>query len=274
MAVVGAVVRIMFRNKLNPPDLSAPRREPMLKHLLSALMLAAFMTASADTHIVYSDGSYIKIKDNVVAMGDGQAAVHIEAGSDVYKLVDYKEESYMAIEKESMQNAQNAMMAQLEAQLANVPAEQREMVRQMMKNRMPAMQDKAPEPVFSVEKTDEKGEAAGFACRVNTMLVDGQPRFRICVTPAKAVGVPAEDVETMYSAMDAMRDLAQSFPGAPKRSVDDIDMRKIGGIPLIHEDLQRKKTNQVTSISTDSLDPIVIPEGFEERRMEDMMRGL
>lgn len=162
-------------------------------------------------------------------------------------------------------------MAQMEAQLANVPEAQREMVRKMMQDRMPAVEKKSA-PSMSIQRTGKKGEAAGFSCEMTDMLVGGQVEYKICTASARATGIPEEDLAAMQDAMDTMRSLAESLPGGRNNTLGDVDIRKLGGVPIIFNDVKRGKINKVESISTEKLDPIVIPTGFKQRRLEDMMR--
>lgn len=244
----------------------------MLKLLVSGLLLMWSSLAIADTDIRFDDGNFLKIKDGVVVMGDEQSAVHFQRGSDTLTVVDYKDKSYMPMEKESIKNSMDSVMQQMEAQLANVPEAQREMVRKMMQDRMPAMQDQKAAPDVSVRRTSERGEAAGFSCQMTDMIVDGTVAYKICTASAKSTGVPEEDLAAMHDAMDTVRALAESMPGGRNSGMGEVDMRKLGGVPIIFNDLKRNDTNKVTSISTDGLDPIVIPADFKQRRLEDMMK--
>ena len=243
----------------------------MSKRLLSIMLISLPAFSWADTHIVFTDNTSMKIVDGVVAIGDGQSEMQFRSGNDEFVVVDYDEKTYMVVEKESIKNSMNSMMAQIEEQLAAVPPEQREMVKKMMEQRMPAMAE-TKKVEYSIKRTGDTGTAAGFDCKFIEMLADGQPEYRLCVASSKETGIPSADVEVLQSAMNTMRDIAESIPFAQGSSMDDFDYDEIGGMPIIHIELDNNQRNEVLSISTDDLDPITIPEGFRLQRMEDMMR--
>lgn len=242
-----------------------------MKQFLYGCLCLVAGSVMADTNISFSDGNFMKIKDGVVAMGDAQGEVHFRTGSDVITVVDRRDKSYMPIEKEAIQQTMNSVMAELEAQLAQVPEAQREMMREMMKKRMPGMQEKPTQQV-DLRRTGEKGEAAGFNCDVNEMSIDGELQYKICVIAPSKAGIPDADAEAMFEAMDTMRNLAESMPGAPRNSLSEIDLRRMGGVPVIFTDLKSNEVNTVSAISTDPLEPIVIPSDYKKRNMQDMMR--
>ncbi len=243
----------------------------MFKQFLSTMLVLLPAASWADTHIVFTDNTFMKIVDGVVAIGDSQSEMQFRSGNDEFVVVDFDEKTYMVIEKESIKKSMDSMMAQIEAQLASVPPEQREMVKKMMEQRMPAMAEtKTIE--YSVRETGEDGEAAGFDCEFIEMLANGAPEYRLCIASERETGIPSADAEVLQNAMNTMRDIAESIPFAQGSSMDDFDYEKIGGMPIIHIDLDNNERNEVLSISTDALDPISIPEGFKQQRMEDMMR--
>ncbi|MEM7283509.1 MAG: hypothetical protein AAF438_17980 [Pseudomonadota bacterium] len=243
----------------------------MLKQFLSILVFTLPGLALADTHIEFSDGTFMKITGGAVAMGDNMNEMQFKEGNSEFVAVDHREKTYMVIEKESLKKNMNAMQAQIEAQLADIPPEQREMVKQMMKQRMPQMVE--PEKVtYSVRDTGQKGEAAGYKCEVKELLANGQPESRVCVASAGETGVPRSDIAVLQSAMNTMRELAESLPFSQSSNLGEMDFDELGGIPIIYTDLSTNESNEVASISTDSLPPISVPEGFRRQSMEELMR--
>ena len=133
---------------------------------LSALVPAVSM---ADTAMIYKEGtgqSMLRIADGKVRFDshDDENYMLFDAASRQMTMVDPAKREYTVMDEatlDALQSTLDTLMAQVQAQMANLPPEMRAQMSQMMGGAMPG----AGGPVsVTTEKTGRKGEAAGFAC--------------------------------------------------------------------------------------------------------------
>ncbi len=107
------------------------------------MLFLIFVTSNglADTLLVFDDGSRVMIRQGSVLFGDEENGFLYPGTGDAMTAIDWRDKTYMVIDKEftsSLSDQMDAAMAQMEAQLAQLPPEQRAMMREMLKDKMPA----------------------------------------------------------------------------------------------------------------------------------------
>ena len=158
----------------------------------------------------------------------GKYLVIFDNAKQVLWMADLPNGSYMEITKaqvEAMGGQMQQMMQQMQAQLAQIPPEQRAMVEQMMRQQMGGMGGNAPPPVTVREKN--RGETVGpFTCTRYEVLTGGQVTEEICAAAPSQLRLDASAVATFKALAEFFEPLRRMAPqgswSAPK-AMDQID---------------------------------------------------
>lgn len=195
-------------------------------------------------------------------------------------MVDAKQRMYTLIDKSSLnqiKSRMDAMKKQMEAQMANMPPEQREMMKKMMAGRM-GVPNQAKKPVKKVVKTSKTGSAGGFDCHVYEVISDNKKVREFCVTGWSKIKNGAEIAKVMKSMnsffVDFIESMSSMMPQDEESPFAEID--QLNGFPLIFKEIKNGKvieTATLKSISDKSIadDQFKAPKGF---RKQDMMQGM
>jgi hypothetical protein len=219
---------------------------------------------------IYADGEMVRVET-----GDRGGPTVIFRDNALIILND-KGKTFSRLDEEQAKalGAQmSAMMQQMQAQLKNLPAEQRAMAEKMMKDRMPA-QGESPE--IKVEKGGRE-TIDGYDCQKYTLSQDG----------AKTAEVYAADVPEAGEGMAAFHAMArfatsvlESFQGSqfsilgnhPLRVMEDVE-----GFPVLtreFQDGQVVREVRLKSVEKKELDAKLFapPDGYEEADLMSMGR--
>lgn len=190
------------------------------------------------------------------------------------------EKSFMRMNKATLQQLTAQLVAakkQMEAQLANMPPQQREMVKKMMANNG-AMFDPPQKPMTEWKSTSRKGMAADQACVYQEYWVDGLKTTEFCVAPKGQV-TGAEQLLTSMKAMASMFDefvqsMAQSFPMLNQEGGFS-GMQQLDGFPVIITHFKQdgsKDQRELKSVESQSFasDFFMPPIGYKEKTMPKM----
>ena len=244
----------------------------MTKAGLTLIAALAAGHAMADTQMIMSDGSEdgmssVSVSGNMVAFGeDGRAAMIYNAGTEEFTMLNHDQQGYVVMDKAAMKEVRgemDAMMKQVEEQLANLPPEQREAMMAMMPaGVMDRMKPKKEMATAEVTFTGRSDKVAGYSCKVARITGVAGGATEVCVAKPKALGSSASDVESMDRAFQTMQTtMAQFGQDAPFPSISEM-----GGVPIRATDSDGTVTT-LTSISSDKIDSAMfeIPAGYERQ---------
>lgn len=245
----------------------------MIRAALMLLLFAAPM-AAADATLEFDDGSVILVKDGRARIGDEESFMLYDDSAESILSVDTNEQAYMAMDAATMRDMQAASMAMIERQmeqaLASMPPEQREAYREQMESMMRS-QGMAPEaegPASQVRATGESDEVSGFGCREHEVVStgDGTVEQRLCVASADELGISESDFATLAAAMQTMIEVSGTM--------HEMDLEKLGGIPVRTVDTEEGETAHVVEVSTDRVpaERLQVPDGYREMKAGDMMK--
>lgn len=221
----------------------------------------------ADTTLIFDDGGSVLISKGRVLFGDDESGFLYPGSGDAMKAIDWRDKSYMVIDKDftsDLSDQMDAAMAQMEAQLAQLPPEQREMMREMLKDKMPALTGSAQQQ-RSYRKTGKTREIAGFKCREGQVLLNGSPEHETCIASPKEIGMPDEDYAALRNAFKAMANIAKEF-----RQASDMmfDLEEMEGIPVSSRQLANgEEEDRLVSVSTAKIaaERLTVPADFVEK---------
>lgn len=162
-------------------------------------------------------------------------------------VIDHDKKSYMVVDEAGIRQVGgqvNAAMAQMQEALKDIPAEQRAMVEQMMKQRMPQQAQQAPARAKpELVRHGDKAEKNGYPCVRYDVMRDGKRVRELWVTDWDNVegGVEAmKAFKAMASFFSEMRNALPQFGANGGPGMDDnmfAYMDELGGFPVVTREL-------------------------------------
>jgi hypothetical protein len=127
--------------------------------------------------------------------GKPETAFILDLNAETFTQVNYREGSYMTAKVQEYAQMlsggmKDAMSAMKEA-LKDVPPEQRQMMEQMMRSKMPQGDDKpgdCREPKIETRKTGRQATIAGYSAVAYEILADGKPDSELWIAKGIAAG--------------------------------------------------------------------------------------
>ena len=116
--------------------------------------------------------------------GSNQTTMIFLGESDEMYMIDHTEKTYIVMDRETVEAMANRMseaMQQMEAAMAQVPPEQREMMERMMKGRMGNLQSTAPHVEPVVRSLGESESVNGVGCEWKEVTRNDVVDLKACV---------------------------------------------------------------------------------------------
>ncbi|MBI4459031.1 MAG: DUF4412 domain-containing protein [Acidobacteria bacterium] len=170
------------------------------------------------------------------------------------------------------------MMKQMEAEMANMPPEQRAMMEQMMKQQMGGMGGMGrpgAAPQITVQDKGQNDKVGPYTCSLYDVMAGGQRTQEVCAAPLDQALLQQPEYQTFQAMADFYEPLRRNLPqggwGVSGAS-------QIQGFPVRWRSYQG---NQVTSewevvkAERQNLDPALftLPSGLKKQDMMQMMQG-
>lgn len=243
-------------------------------HAANGVIVTEKTTAngSADTHQVQIDPTHMRAETSS-ANGDKQIVI-FDGNRQVLDIVHPSKKSYNEMTKadvEQLSNQVSAAMQQMQAQMANLPPEQRARIEAMMKGRMGAAGAAAPaRPVYTKVGTDKVGK---WTCDKYQATEAGVIKSEVCTVSPQALGLGMDDFAVTKQMMEFFSKLvpqraqqmfvlgsveSQGFPGIPVRRTSTY-----AGVTTVTE---------VTDVTRGAIpeSAFVVPSGYQK---EPLMGG-
>lgn len=186
---------------------------------------------------------------------DDEAALYIvDDGQRAYQKVDQA----MA---EALMEQIRTMQAAVEAQLAMLPPEQREMMRSMM----PPVPDYSAAS-YRVELLQGRHKAAGYACRALRVLKDDKPLEQMCLVSVEALKLKPADLALLKRMSATMSQVAADFGANAMAAV----LEEVDGIPVEHRDPGADRAKLVLLGIERGMPPagrFKVPAGYRQQAM-------
>jgi hypothetical protein len=211
--------------------------------------------------------------------GEDDAVISVPAMVLIYHqdpekvtLLDVKKKTYWVVDqatRDRLTAGVAAAVEQLGPQIASLPAEQRQMVEQLMHG----MKSTPAATAVEVRKTDRPENIDGHSCVTWEILSGGAVIGETCVTSWAAAGVPKGSLDVYGSLIHFLDPLAALVPnlsqdlGAAVRGLETID-----GFPLRTRTLRNGEVVMQTSLAVVDRRPhqaalFAVPEGYTEESL-------
>lgn len=254
----------------------------LLSPLANAGVVMDMVTRNAagqetDRTRIYAQSNMIRMEE-VVDDEAGPDGTMIFLGNE-FLYVDHEDKSYIIMDESMIEDVSAQIsdaMKQMEAELANMPPEQRAMVEQMMKGRMQGMmgQEKAPSAGPRVEATGS-GKWQSYKCREYAVFAGSEKTQDICAADLDDVDGADEVIEAFRGMAAYMKKMTESMPMMSQDQMNPGElMSQIDGFPVHTVDYENGViTGDVSldSVTEKNLEPglFAAPAGY---RREDPFR--
>jgi hypothetical protein len=175
-------------------------------------------------------------------------------------LVEHDKQQYMDMAK--VAGSAGAAMAQANAAMANLPAEQRAMIQLRM-----GVGAKVDVQVTSTGASDS---IAGYACQVYRTDVNGRHSSDACLAEVDAAGISSADRATLRSAFQQLKTMSDKMSaGLFKSPLNEMPADKFPVRIVMYGDDGKTQTVQLKSIASSGADAadFIIPPGYSEKEV-------
>ena len=197
-------------------------------------------------------------------------------------IVNHADQTCQTIDKEGMEQIGSqlgAAMKQMEAQLSQLPPEQRAMVEKMMKGKMhagmPGM-GQAPPRRMETGDTEQVGE---YSCVVHTLYSGDEKVWEVCAASKDQLSGAFDAMEAFQAIsrfVQTLRETVQQGPFSSIANTPFYDMDQIDGFPVrVRTFGSGRMTSESTlkSITQKDLEQSIfsVPEGYEMRDLANQI---
>ncbi len=224
------------------------------------------------------------LKMGIASGGRGaQGDMIFRGGRREMVVIDHDRRSYHQIDEEAIAQIAgqvSGMMAQVQEALKNVPEDQRAMVEQLMKKKMPdAAQAAPPRTRREIRKTGERATHNGYPCVRYDVLLGDRRTHEVWVTDWKNVEGGSDVVGVFEDMADFFGEMMDSLPDMGQGGGDSFGdpvfehMRELGGFPVVTrefgEDGSLEGETALRSTRRATLDPDAFepPSGYRRQEM-------
>lgn len=174
---------------------------------------------------------------------------------DRFLYVNHGDKSYIVMDEAMMQEVSAKVsdaMKEMEAQLANMPPEQRAMVEQMMQGKMKGMMgqqgDSSPKP--RVESMG-KGKWQSYACKQYAVYEGADKTQQVCAAKLDDVAGADEAIEAFIGMAAYTRKMTESMPMFANEGLNPGElMDQIDGFPVHTTDFSNGQILRETSLDS------------------------
>ncbi|MGI9220158.1 MAG: DUF4412 domain-containing protein [Woeseiaceae bacterium] len=260
----------------------------LIKTFTSCSLLALSLSASAGVEMqlltkdtagemtesvtLYAQDGRIRMED--IGNSSGQEMSMIFVGQE-FIVVDHSDKSYIIMDEAmvaEMGAKVNDAMAQIRAQLADMPPEQRAMMEQMLEQQMGAMMDTAAESIPTRIEETGSGNWQSGDCTEYAVFVGDTKAQDICAAPLRDIEGAEEAMEAFRGMAKFIKSMADAMPGALGEAMAENPMglmEEIDGFPVRtvdYVDGQKHSETTLESVQEKGLDAALfdVPDGYRK----------
>ncbi|MFZ9886931.1 MAG: DUF4412 domain-containing protein [Myxococcota bacterium] len=229
--------------------------------------------ATQTSQKIWAEGGKLRVE---VKSAGGTDSILLFKDDALYT-VDPRARRYARIDRATvvrMGSQLKAARAQLEAQLASMPKEQRAMMESMMAGAMMP----AAAPKRDLRETNRKEEAAGYACKVWEVLEAGAKVTELCVVDPQKLPAGADLAASMKTFGALAKEMAESM--GVSGALDDswTQLETVKGWPVITRHFAQGKMTDELALrlvreEKCGASPFEVPAGYVQQELHEGMRG-
>lgn len=194
-------------------------------------------------------------------------------------VITHSDKSYMILDQSTASNVKSEMEKAMEEAMANVPPEQRAMVENMMKQRMPAMvgpqQPQMEVQETEIRKTGRSDTISGYDCEYYEAFRGDQKEGEYCVASWSDLDV-GDNIEQSFANMaEFMEGFFEEFRKMSPAQMSDNPfsyMDEMDGFPVLNRQFSNGKASHesiLSSITEQDIDEseFAVPETYQKIEM-------
>ena len=205
------------------------------------------------TSKIYAESGRVRV-DNIGGNSDMDMSMIFQ--DDKFLMINHEEKTYFVIDETMLEeiNSQiSAAMRQMEAQLANVPAAQREMIERMMKGKMKGMMPQQAQTEQPRIETGGSSQWRSYSCVKYTIYSGNEKTQEICVASMDQIEGAGEVMESFGKMAGFMKKMIASLPDmiASRVAANPMEMMdQIDGFPVHTLQFEQAELSQETSLES------------------------
>jgi hypothetical protein len=178
---------------------------------------------------------------------DEEGAALYDIPSETFISLNNRERTYTEMTAEGLKAFRAQMAAQVEAQMKDMPEDQKGMMEQMLKEMM-------GDVPTDLKQTGDSARVGEFACRRVDAYVNGEKVEELCLAKRGDVGLSASDYDTLMGMFRLMAKMAPEMAW----------WARLDGVPVQMMELEDGETDTLAQISTEALSDSLfqIPESY------------
>lgn len=205
------------------------------------------------TSKIYADSGMVRL-DNIGGNSDVDMSMIFQ--DDKFLMLNHEDKTYFVMDEamlEEMNSQMTAAMQQMEAQLANVPAEQREMIERMMKGKMQGMMPQQAQTEQLRVESSGSSQWRSYTCVKYTIYSGNEKTQEICAASMNQIEGSGEIMEAFVKMAGFMKKMIASLPNmiASRVAANPMEMMdQIDGFPVHTLQFEQDKLSQETSLES------------------------
>ena len=233
----------------------------------------------ASTVTMYIDAGKLRVENK---SPQGEDAVMIfDQSKQVMWMIDRKGGTYFEMTAADVQKMGQSMgqamgqmaeaMKQMEAEMAQMPPEQRAMMEKMMKQPMGGMGQPAAAPKVTVQEKSQGEKVGQYVCTLYDVLTNGQRTQEVCAAPLDQAFLQPPEYQTFQAMAEFYEPLRRNAPQSQQWGVSGAS--QIKGFPVrwrSYEGQRMVSEWAVVKSERQSLsgDLFVLPSGLKKQDMK------
>jgi hypothetical protein len=236
-------------------------------------------SGEAATDTIYTQGKMVRMDPHPTKGSDDMSVLFRD---ETLWMIDHKKKVCQKIDKEGMKEVGEQLgsaMKEMEAQLAELPPEQRAMMEKMMKGKMSAGAGMGEAPPRRIETggTEQVGE---YSCTVHTLYSGDEKVWAVCAAEESAVG-PVAEAKEAFGAMsefaEQLREIMKQLPFAGMIDTPFNDMNELDGFPVRVRTYRKGKLASETTLKSvnrqDLADDVfAVPDKYKVKNLADQAK--
>jgi hypothetical protein len=205
------------------------------------------------TSRISADSGMVRL-DNIGGTSDADMSMIYQG--DKFLMLNHGDKTYFVMDEvmlDEMNSQMSAAMKQMEEQLANVPAAQREMVEQMMKGKMKGMMSQQTPTEGPRVESGGSSQWRSYPCVKYTVYQGTEKTQEICAAAMDQIGGSGEVMTAFRKMAEFVKKMIASLPdmvasrvaGNPMEMMDQID-----GFPVHTLQFENGKVSQEVSLES------------------------
>jgi len=225
------------------------------------------------------DGNFLRLDTEYQGGDTPNASVIFQGDRQIMLALDHSRKEVIQFDREALRKVGDQVsqaMKEMEKQMAGLPPEQRKMMEEMMKGKLPTAAPTAPGPNFDVKKTSEQGTTNGYPWTKYEVYRDGEKVREHLVTEWSELEMGEGMLGVFEDMGQFMRELTDSMGGMVPMENPFEEVSNLNGFPVVSRDFKGETVTSEAILKTVSvvevdLDKFKAPAGYKQTDMGDKM---